>query len=168
MDLFVFGEVVKTRGLRGCLKALSFLESPDILDELDVVYLESPSGIKSSHRIKKIEPAGKFLFLELKDVSDIDEARMLVGSTLLIPRGLLKALPDGEYYWQDIIGLDVYTTEGRNLGRIVSIFPTGSNDVYVCKNGAEEYMIPAIADAILQIDLASRRITVKPMEGILS
>jgi 16S rRNA processing protein RimM len=168
MDLFVFGEVVKTRGLRGCLKALSFLESPDILDGLDVVYLESPLGKNCSHQIKKIEPSGRFIFLELEDVTDIDKARKLIGYKLLIPRELLKVLPDGEYYWQDVIGLDAYTPEGCHLGRVESIFPTGSNDVYVCRKGKEEYLIPAIADAILRIDLASHIITVKLMEGLQS
>ncbi len=167
MDLFAFGEIVKTRGLKGCLKALFFLESQDILDGLDFVYLESRTGQKSRHEIKKIDPSGKFLFLELKDISDVDAARALVGSRLLMPRALLGELSEEEYYWSDIIGLDVYTPEGRNLGRITSIFPTGSNDVYVCQGDDGEILIPAIADVILRIDLASHRITVKLSEGLL-
>ena len=89
-----------------------------------------------------------------------------MGSKLLLPRDLLDVLPEDEYYWQDIIGLDVYTPEGRHLGRIESIFPTGSNDVYVCRGDDGEILIPAIADAIVRIDLASRRITVKLLEGL--
>ncbi len=166
MDLFVFGEIVKTRGLHGCVKVLSFLESQDILDGLDFVYLESKSGQKSRHEIKKIDPAGKFLFLELKGISDVDAAQALVGSKLLLPRDLLEVLPEDEYYWPDIIGLEVYTPEGRHLGRIESIFPTGSNDVYVCRGDDGEFLIPAIADAIVRIDLAGRRITVKLLEGL--
>ncbi|MBP7764680.1 MAG: ribosome maturation factor RimM [Deltaproteobacteria bacterium] len=166
MDLFVFGEIVKTRGLRGCLKALSFLESQDILAGLDFVYLESSSGRQSRHPVQKITPAGKFLYLDLGDVVDVDAARALVGCKLLMPRERLGVLPDGEYYWQDIIGLDAYTPEGQFLGRVASIFPTGSNDVYVCRNGDAEYLIPAVADAVLNIDLASRRITVNLLEGL--
>lgn len=166
MDLFVFAEVVKTRGLRGCLKALSFLESPDVLDGLQVVYLESPSGKTSSHQVARITSAGNILFIELKDISDVDKASALVGCKLLMPRDRLGVLPENEYYWQDIIGLDAYTPEGLHLGRIESIFPTGSNDVYVCKKGDREYLIPAIADAVLHIDLASRTMTVKILEGM--
>lgn len=166
MDLFVFGEIVKTRGLHGCLKALSFLESQDILDGLDFVYLESKSGQKSRHEIKKINPTGNFLFIELCGISNIDEAQKLVGSKLLLPKDLLEELPEGEYYWRDIIGLEAYTPEGRHLGRIESIFPTGSNDVYVCRGDDGEYLIPAIADAIVRIELEKRRITVKLLEGL--
>lgn len=166
MDLFVFGEIVKTRGLRGCVKVLSFLESLERLKEIDFVYLESNSGQKSRYEIKKINHSGRFLFFELKGISTVDAAQALVGSKLLFPRDLLEALPEDEYYWQDIIGLDVYTPEGRHLGRIESIFPTGSNDVYVCRGDEGEILIPAIADAVLRIDILERKITVKILEGL--
>ncbi len=157
---------MKTRGLRGCVKALSFLESSDILCGLDFIYLESKSGQKSRYEIKKINLSGKLLFLELKGISDIDAAQALIGSKLLLPRDLLGALAEDEYYWSDIIGLEAYTPEGCHLGRIESIFPTGSNDVYVCRGDNGEFLIPAIADAIVRIDLVSRRITVKLLEGL--
>jgi len=166
MDFFVFGEIVKTRGLKGCLKAISSLESQNILDGLDFVYLESKSGQKSRYEISKIDPSGQFIFLELKGISDVDKARALVGCKLLLPRELLEVLPENEYYWQDVIGLDVYTIEGRHLGRVESIFPTGSNDVYVCRGSGGELLIPSIADVIVRIDLENSRIIVKLLEGL--
>lgn len=167
MNLFVFGEIVKTRGLRGCVKALSFLESPDVFDRLDFVYVEAKSGKTSRYSIKKINFAGKILFLDLDGISDVDKAQELVGSKLMMPRDLLGELQDDEYFWQDIIGLDVYSPEGRHLGKIESIFPTGSNDVYVCRGGEREILIPAIADAIERIDLQGRKIIIKSLEGFL-
>jgi 16S rRNA processing protein RimM len=79
---------------------------------------------------------------------------------------MLKELPPGEYYWRDIIGLDVYTEEGKLLGRIESVFPTGSNDVYVCKGGQREILLPAIVDVIRQIDINRRVMTVRLLEGL--
>ncbi len=166
MDLFVFGEIVKTHGLKGCLKALSSLESQNILDGLDFVYLESKSGQKCRYEIQTLDPKGKFLFLKLTGISDVGAAQTLVGSKLLLPRDMLDDLPDGEYYWHDVIGLDVYTPEGRYLGQIESIFPTGSNDVYVCRGTYGELLIPATADAIDKVDLVSHRIIVKSLEGL--
>jgi 16S rRNA processing protein RimM len=78
---------------------------------------------------------------------------------------MLEDLTEGEYYWRDIIGLDVYTQDGKRLGRIESVFPTGSNDVYVCK-GEREMLIPAIADVIQGIDLDKNIMTVKLLEGL--
>lgn len=168
MDLFVIGEIVKTKGLRGCLKAYSFLENQEILDGLDFVYLESKTGRKIRHDIQKMNAAGRFLFLELSGVTDVDKAQAFVGFRLLAPRGLLKELPEGEYYWQDIIGLPVFSQDGRCIGQIESIFQTKSNDVYVCRGDEGEFLIPAIEDAIAKIDLQERKITLKAMEGLLS
>jgi len=167
MNFFVFGEVVKTRGLRGCVKAVSYLESQTIVARLDFVYLETKSGLKSRYEIKKIDPSGKFLFLELVGVNSVEAASDLVGSRLLLPRDCLQELQKDEYYWHDIIGLDVYSDDGRQLGKVESIFPTGSNDVYVCRNGDKEILIPAIADIIVGINLEEHKMIIKLVEGLL-
>jgi 16S rRNA processing protein RimM len=168
MDLFVVGEVVKTRGLRGCVKVLSHLESGDILQNIHFLYLGNASGQEKRYEINKISPAGRHFFLELKGISDIDAAQKLVGAMVLLPRDHLGPLDEGEYYWQDIIGLDVYTLQGRHLGRVAAILPTGANDVYVCRGEGTEVLIPAIAEVIEDIDLSLRKITVKLPEELTS
>ncbi len=168
MDYFVFAQIVKTRGLRGCVKAISFLESQDALDRLDVIDVRSKTGQTTPHRIKKIDFVGKFLFLEFEDITHVDAALPLVGSELLMPRELLGELDEDEYYWQDLIGLNVYCAEGSCLGKIASIFPTGSNDVFVCRGAQKEILIPAVADVIERIDLQERILIVKNLEGLMS
>ena len=96
----------------------------------------------------------------------MDLAKTFVGCKIVIPGNMLKELPEGEYYWRDIIGLDVYSEEGKLLGQIESVFPTGSNDVYVCKGGEREILLPAIADVIKSIDIDRRVMNVKLMEGL--
>lgn len=165
MDLFVVGEIVKTRGLRGCLKVLAQVETQNIIAGLEFVYLEDPLGQRKRHSLRKFDALGKFLFIELADITDIDAAKVLVGCKVLIPEDMLIDLPEGEYYWRDIIGLDVYSEDGKSLGRIESIFPTGSNDVYVCK-GEREILLPAIADVIQSIDINKKIMTVRLLEGL--
>lgn len=165
MDLFVIGEIVKTRGLRGCLKVLTQMEAQSILAGLKIVYLEDVLGQRKCHSLMNFEVSGKFLFLELENITDVDSAKALVGCKVLIPGDMLKDLSPGEYYWRDIIGLDVYSEEGKYLGRIESIFPTGGNDVYVCK-GQREILLPAIADVIRCIDIDKRIMTVRLLEGL--
>jgi 16S rRNA processing protein RimM len=165
MDLFVVGEIVKTRGLHGCLKVLTQVETQSIIAGLEFVYLEDVRGQRKSYDLRAFTASGKFLFIELKDITDVDSARALVGYKVLIPGDMLEDLPQGEYYWRDIIGLEVYDEEGKYLGRIESIFPTGSNDVYVCQ-GEREILLPAIADVILHIDIDKRIMTVRLLEGL--
>jgi 16S rRNA processing protein RimM len=166
MNLFAIGEIVKTRGLRGCMKVLSFVDTQDISAELEFVYIQDNSGQKKLYNLRKIEFSGKFLFIELDTIDDVDLAKTFVGCKIVIPRNMLKELPPGEYYWRDIIGLDVYTEEGKLLGRIESVFPTGSNDVYVCKGGQGEILLPAIPDVIKSIDIDRRVMNVKLMKGL--
>ncbi len=101
----------------------------------------------------------------MEGITDTNAAKALIGYKVLVSREMLGELPAGEYYWRDIIGLDVYTENGGYLGRIESIFPTGSNDVYVCK-GQKEILLPAIADVIRQIDLKKRIIIIRLPEGL--
>jgi 16S rRNA processing protein RimM len=166
MDLFIVGEIVKTRGLRGCLKVLSYVETKNAFLKLEFVYIEKNAGQNSRFGLKKIDVSGNFLFLELDGITDVESASNLIGCKILLPRDILEELPAGEYYWHDIIGLDVYTEEGKYIGKIESVIPTGSNDVYVCRGEEREILLPAIADVIRQIDIHRRIMKVKLLEGL--
>ena len=71
-------------------------------------------------------------------------AGALVGCRVFVPVDKLAPLPEGEYYWHELIGMEARTEEGTLLGRIAEIFPTGGHDVYVCRTGSEERLLPAI------------------------
>jgi 16S rRNA processing protein RimM len=166
MDLFVAGEIVKTRGLRGCMKVLSYVETKNTFSKLKFVYIEKNAGQNNRFGLKKIDVSGNFLFLELDGVPDIESANKLIGCKIFLPRNILDKLPEGEYYWHDIIGLDVYTEEGQYIGKVESIIPTGSNDIYVCRGEEREILLPAIARVIRQIDINRRIMKVKLLEGL--
>ena len=83
-----------------------------------------------------------------------------------IPSEKMQKLPEGEYYWREIIGLQVVTEEGKILGRIESVFPTGSNDVYICRGGEREILLPAIVDVIRKIDTEHRVMVVRLLKGL--
>jgi 16S rRNA processing protein RimM len=168
MDLFEVGEIVKTRGLRGCLKVLSCIEakSKSTFSKLDFVYIEIRTGQKKRFSLKKIDISGRIFFIELEEITDVESATNLVGCKVYLPKDLLGKLPEGEYYYHDIIGLDVYSEEGNYIGKIESVFPTGSNDVYVCKGEKREILLPAIAEVIRRIDINNRIMTVKLLEGL--
>ena len=93
MDLFVVGEIVTTRGLRGCLKVLAQVETQNIIAGLESVYLEDILGQRKRHGLRKFDVSGKFLFIELEDVTDIDTANVLVGCKVLVPDDMLIGRP---------------------------------------------------------------------------
>lgn len=166
MDLFEAGEIVRTRGLRGCLKVLSYLDTGSMGPRPDVIYLEDDQGQKQRYELKKIDLAGKAFFIELKEIDDVAAAKNFVGRKVYFSRKFLKKLPEGEYYYHEILGMNVYSVEGNFIGTIESVFPTGSNDVYVCKSAGREILLPAISDVIKRIDIHQRIMTVVIPEGL--
>jgi 16S rRNA processing protein RimM len=96
----------------------------------------------------------------------MDAASRYENSLLSVERGSVP-LEDGEFFYDQIIGLSAFTTEGALIGQVVDIFETGSNDVYVVRQDAKEYLIPAIKDVVKEIDLGNKRIIIKVMEGLL-
>jgi 16S rRNA processing protein RimM len=91
----------------------------------------------------------------------------LVGCPVLIEKNRSKALPDGEFYWFQIVGLKVFTESGELLGEVKEILPTGSNDVYVVRDGQKEHLIPATESVIREINLKRKMIVIHPLEGLI-
>jgi 16S rRNA processing protein RimM len=166
MEFIVLGKVIKTRGLRGCLKVMSYAQKQDLFYGVRYIFIGETTGKKKKYQVKKIDITGKFLFLELDEINDLDAAASLVGCSIFLSRESLPQLPEGEYYWADIIGLDVIDHNEKIMGKIESIFPTGSNDVYICKSGKKEILLPAIADVIEKIDIEKGFIKVKLPKGL--
>jgi 16S rRNA processing protein RimM len=102
----------------------------------------------------------------LKGIERREEVEPLLGKEILIERGSLPDLPEGEYYWLDILGMLVETQEGRRLGRVKEILPTGANDVYVIEGKRREILIPATEEVIQSIDIKIGRMRFARMEGL--
>jgi 16S rRNA processing protein RimM len=105
--------------------------------------------------------------LLLKGYDSPEKARVLNGWLVQVPQEETVPLPEGQYYWFELIGMEVLSETGEKLGTIVDIFETGSNDVYVMKAGRKEVYLPATKDVIRQIDRAAKRMVVHVMEGLL-
>lgn len=156
------GKIVNTHGLRGEVKALYYTDGPAFFDTVKRVHLSSGKSLTlSSWRQNK----GAVL-LKFKEIGSVEEAEALVGKTMSVSRADLPPLPEGRYYIADILGMEVVTDEGRNLGKVTDVFKTGSNDVYTVQ-GDREYLIPVIDEVVLSTDLALRTITIKPLKGLL-
>jgi 16S rRNA processing protein RimM len=165
-QFFEIGKIVKSCGLKGRMKVVSYLGSNDKLQNLDEIYIAQGTEQKGPFKLKDIRSRGKSFFLEIEGVEDLQSAKALIGCQVLIPADKLEELPEGEYYWRDMIGLKVVTEEGRFLGVIETIFSTGSNDVYVCSGGEREVLLPGIADVIRKIDIDRGMMVVRLLEGL--
>lgn len=105
--------------------------------------------------------------LGLAGYESINDAERLAGFELRIdPAGADEPLPEGEYYQRDLIGCAVVTESGEPIGRVTAVEGNRASSRLVVTGGRSEVLIP-LADEICSVDLAGRRITVRPPEGLL-
>ncbi len=162
-DLIEIGKIVKPSGLKGRLKVLSYCDPARGLEALASVFVGEDIEHVFSFNVRYLRVKGGSFSLELEGIEGLETAGELVGQSVFIPP---EKLPDGEYYWKDIIGLDIVTEEGRRLGQITTILPTGSNDVYICNGGVGEILIPALDDVVRKIDIEKGLMVVRLPEGL--
>ncbi len=160
------GKVVALFGVHGELKVRLLSDIPNRFAELGVVYL-GPGHVR--HVIESVRPyKGEMVLLGLEHVNDANTAVALRNLDICIPLAELAKLPPGSYYQHDIIGLQVYTLDGYDVGKIIDVMITGSNDIYIVKTaGGRQVLIPAIRDVIKEIDLARHIMHIDPMPGLL-
>ncbi len=166
-SLLCLGRIVGVHGVRGGLKLLSYAESPEVFTAGRCVRLRDAQGAEARFILREVRPRKGGLVLYLEEVEDRAAAEGLLGRDLLVERDALPPLPAGTYYWEDLIGLSVFEVDGRFLGRLASILPTGSNDVYVVRDARREILVPALAAVIREVDLASGRMVVALPEGLV-
>jgi len=158
-DLIVLGRISGLFGVKGSVRVYSFTDPRDGVLHYNTWLVKRDDGwqkmtLAGGHR------HGKGVIASLVGVEDREQARQLVGCDIALPRDRLPALPEGEYYWTDLEGLDVFTTEGVSLGKVSHLVETGANDVLVVR-GDRERMIPMVLDRfVTKVDLSAGRIEV--------
>ena len=165
-DWATIGQVVALFGVHGELKVRLFTDIPNRFSELETICVGTGHV---TYTIRSVRPyKGEMIVLKLKGIDDANAAESLLKQELFIPLSELAKLPPDSYYQHDILGLQVLTLDGQDLGQIVDIIVTGSNDVYIIKNPeGSQVLIPAIKDVIKQIDLIRRTMHIDPLPGLL-
>ena len=160
----VVGRIIAPWGVRGEVKVTIETDFPERFERLKRVYLgeKATSFVLEGSRLHK----GHAL-LKLGGCDDRDAAEKLRGQLVQIPIEEAMPLGEDEYYIYQVVGLDVWTTEGEHLGRVSEVLFTGANDVYVVQGEKGEILIPAVEDVVLEVDPAGGRLTVELMEGLI-
>ena len=165
--LITIGKVLKPWGVKGELKVEVISDFPERFKDLRRVYLVSPRGKEAACMVKSARAKGGTAFLLLEGYDTPEKAREINNYLIKVPREEAVPLPEGQYYWFELIGMTVLSEEGERLGEISDIFATGSNDVYVMKRGRKEVYLPATKEIVRQIDRKARTMVIHVMEGLM-
>jgi 16S rRNA processing protein RimM len=164
--LIPVGEIVTTHGIAGWLKLKPYNPQSNILAATPEVWLEN-EGVRSAHGIEASRPyKGQFL-VKLSGVNSMSEAEKWVGSTVRVAAQSLDSLPPGQYYHYQVIGLEVFDTEGKRIGVVARTWSTPAGELYVVDGAFKEHLIPAVKEIIERVDFAAGKLIINPPEGLL-
>lgn len=155
----VVGRVSGLHGVRGWIKVFSYTEPRDNI----VTYSPWRLSLGDDDRCFPVTGGGahgKGVIAQLDGVTDRDLAAKLVGAEIRADRNQFGAAGAGEFFWADLVGLEVVTTDGRVLGHVDSMMATGANDVMIVV-GERRRLLPFVMDDVVkEVDIAARRVRV--------
>ena len=166
-NLLLMGEVIRPHGLEGVLRIWSYAQSEKSFLDGGTIFLKLASGKTREYEVLSVSPHKNIFLMKLRHLDSIEEAEKYRGAEILIKKGALSDKREDEYFWHELIGLSVYLNTGKYLGAVKHIIPTGSNDIYVVREGDKEVLVPAIYDVVEKIDLQNKKIIISEVEGLL-
>ncbi|MGW8956202.1 ribosome maturation factor RimM [Paenibacillus sp. NPDC055715] len=169
-QLFNVGKIVNTHGIRGELKILTTTDFPEDRfakgSELLIIFADGKAPIPvtiETARFQKNMVVAKF-----KEYHNINDVEKYKGSLLKVSAERLGELEQNEFYFHEVVGLEVVTEDGEKLGVVKEILTPGANDVWVVTMpDGKELLLPYIEDVILDVNVPEKRVTVRLMEGLL-
>ena len=151
------GQIVNTHGIKGEIKVTPFTNDITRFDDLKEVYVKSKKESKL-YKVEGVRYHKNMVLIKLEGINTPEQADLLRNAYLEV----------GTYYIVDLIGLEVYTEEGKLLGKVDDIYNTGANDIYVIKDElGKQVLLPGIKDVIKNVDLEGGKITVHLIPGLI-
>lgn len=165
--MFTVGTIVGTHGLKGEVKVKRLTDFEERFHAGSTVYMIR-EGKELAYTIERFRTHKNLDMLQFKGINSIDDVEKLRGVSLYVKEVQQTPLGENEYYYHEIIGCKVHTTEGEVLGIITSILSPGANDVWIVETGAgEEILIPYIEQVVREVDPAKQEVIIKVMEGLI-
>jgi len=157
-NLVIIGKIISAYGIKGWVKIRPFTETAKSFIQYKKQFLSKNQKDWNCIQIEKMKVQGQDVVADL-GFDNRDQAIESKGQILAVDRQQLPQLEENEYYWDDLIGLNVYDLQQNDLGKVIELIETGANDVLVV-SGEKERLIPYIPQVIVKIDLTEKRIEV--------
>ncbi len=160
------GKLRRPHGVRGEIRMDVLTDFPERLRPGLVVYV-GPRRLPL--RLQSVRQHNDMLLVAFEGYLDRDRVGLLRNMLVCVPAAEATPLPDGEFYYHQILGLTVVTDEGKTLGKIAEIMETGANDVFIVQpeDGGQELLLPDTDEVVLAIDLDAGVVTVHLIPGLL-
>lgn len=154
------GRITKTHGLKGMVRVISYLTESIFINQGEKI-LVVQNDRESFCEVQTFRPQGTHFLIKFAGIETPEAAAELVGATLRRNRDKFPPLEENEYYWADLLGMEVMTETGESVGKLEAILPTGSNDVFICRRPEGETLVPGIGEVVLSVDVEKKAMIVR-------
>ncbi len=167
-EYVVIGIVTKPHGIKGTLKIRPLTDEPMRFQELSELYL-TVDDKRTRFEIDKAQVSNDYVLLKLKGIDDRNQAEHWRQYGVEIPREWVRELPEGQFYYYELMGLKGFLPDGTFLGTLNDIISNPGQDVYVFLNPDDdkETLVPAVPEWILNMDIEKGTITIADVPGLL-
>lgn len=156
------GEVVGTHGIKGFVRIKPWADD-GFFEKLKRVFIGNE---KTEIKVLSAKAHGNVIIANLEGIDSIEKAESLRNKTVYVKRDDVSP-PENKYFISEIIGADVYDADTNEfLGKLCDVSSTGANDVWHIKSCSKEYLIPAIPQVIVSVDIFNDKIVIRPIKGI--
>lgn len=157
-ELVCVAVVATAHGVRGALKLRCFTEEPANVAAYGPVV--DARGRRFTLRV--IGSTRDGVIAQAAEIASREEAELLRGVELFVPRDRLPETDEDEFYHEDLIGLDVVDLDGARCGRVAAVHNHGAGDILEIQADGDSFMLPFTREAVPQIDLVARRLVIDP------
>ena len=165
-NLLQVGVIITTHGIRGEVKVFPTTDDPKRFLDLKNVILDDGKTTLDLE-IQNVKFFKNLVILKFKGIDNINDIEKYKKAGLYVTREDAVELEEDEYFIADLIGMDVISDEGEQLGTISDVLQTGANDVYVISSkGQKDLLLPAIHECVLDVNVEERTMKVHLMPGL--
>lgn len=164
-DYLELGKIVGTHGIRGELRVNPVCDTPEFAKRFKTLYFDKNGN--NPVKVISSRPHGNIILMKLEGTESIEQAEKLRGKMLYLKRED-AALSEGSWFIAELIGCEVLDADdGKKYGTLTDVSETGANDVwYITDDKGEEYLIPAIKDVVINVDVVNNTVYIRPLKGI--
>ncbi|MBU9714579.1 ribosome maturation factor RimM [Evansella tamaricis] len=170
-DWLNVGKIVNTHGIRGEVRVISRTDFPEERYATgNTLYVLDEKGTRQPLQVSSWRKHKQFDLLTFEGFNNVNDVEQFKGTLLQVdPETLDDELQEGEFYYHEIIGLNVITDDGVELGKVKEILSPGANDVWVVqrKENGKDILLPYIEEVVKEINIDKKEVIVHLMEGLL-
>ena len=166
--LVAIGEIVRAHGVRGAMRVRPLTDDPARFGRVTACVLwDAARDQREPRRITAARVNGAEILVTVEGCTTPEAAQALAGRFIAIPESEVLPPREGTFYPWQLEGATVVTEEGREVGRMAGIEHGPGQDLWVVREGTREHLIPAVAEIVLDVDVAARRVVIRPPDGLL-